>query len=250
MTLRAGQLLGNARWLDPGEPGLDAPAPLELITAVDVAYWGIRSSILSGEFGPGMQLKLQQLAGRYSISLIPVREALRLLQAEGLVESVRNKGARVAQISLAESLDVYRLRLVLETAALKLAFEHIDDELVEALMRHQRSMRKVFAKDPAGYLAMHQKLHFGLYSRCGSRWTMRMLGMVWNHSERWRRLALPSDINAPTEDHTGILLALKERDLQGACLALEQHIDLSIQLLERSFGSAADGDGVADHATC
>jgi len=74
--------------------------------------------------------------------------------------------------------------------------------------------------------------------------------MVWNHSERWRRLALPSDINAPTEDHTSILLALQERDLQGACMALEQHIDMSIQLLERSFGTAADGDGVADRATC
>src|ERR1700730_10276576 len=79
--------------------GFEGAEPLELITAVDVAYRGIRSSILSGEFEPGMQLKLQNLGDRYSISLIPVREALRLLQAEGLVESVRNKGARVAPIS-------------------------------------------------------------------------------------------------------------------------------------------------------
>jgi len=246
VTVRSGHPLGHPRWLDPGESGLDAPGPLELITAVDVAYWGIRSSILSGEFEPGMQLKLQHLGNRYSISLIPVREALRLLQAEGLVESVRNKGARVAQISLAETLDVYQLRLVLETSALKLAYEHIDDQLIEALLQQQKSMRRVFEKDPAEYLALHQKLHFRLYSRCGSRWTMRMLGLVWNHSERWRRLALPSDVNAPTEDHTRILLALKERDLQAACTALEQHIQMSVKLLQRSFGTAAAAGAVVD----
>jgi DNA-binding GntR family transcriptional regulator len=244
--MRAGQPLGNPRPLGLGGLGLDAPAPLELITAVDIAYWGIRSSILSGEFEPGMQLKLQQLGDRYSISLIPVREALRLLQAEGLVESVRNKGARVAAISLAETLDVYQLRLVLETAALKLAYEHVDDQLIETLLQYQKSMRGIFATDPAGYLALHQKLHFGLYSRCGSRWTMRMLGLVWNHSERWRRLALPSDVDAPTEDHTRILQALKNRDLRAACTALEQHIQMSVQLLQRSFGAAGAGSGAVD----
>src|SRR5207245_3165256 len=205
----------------------DGSEPLQLITAVDVAYHGIRTSILSGEFEPGMQLKLQNLGARYSISLIPVREALRLLQAEGLVESVRNKGARVAPISLAETIDVYRLRLVLETAALKLAFPHVDDELIEALEECQRDVRKIFAKDRLQYLALLQQLHFVIYCRCGSTWTVKMLGLVWSHSDRWRRGALPNDVNAKTEDHIPILAALKARNLRAACKALEQHIHLS-----------------------
>src|SRR5258708_20301440 len=81
-----------------GEYDFGRAEPLELITAVDVAYKGIRSSILSGEFEPGMQLKLQNLGNRYSISLIPVREALRVLEAEGLVESVRNNAAPLPPI--------------------------------------------------------------------------------------------------------------------------------------------------------
>jgi len=97
---RAGRAGGNDRAPGIDSTGFEGSEPLELITAVDVAYHGIRTSILSGEFEPGMQLKLQNLAGRYSMSLIPVREALRLLQAEGLVDSVRNKGARVASLSL------------------------------------------------------------------------------------------------------------------------------------------------------
>ncbi|MDQ6920865.1 MAG: GntR family transcriptional regulator [Candidatus Dormibacteraeota bacterium] len=217
------------------EPGFEAPEPLELITAVDVAYRGIRAAILSGEFEPGMQLKLQSLGDRYSISLIPVREALRLLQAEGLVESVRNKGARVAPISLAETLDVYRLRLVLETEALKLAYPHIDQQLVETLEHCQQEMRSIFDTDPVRYLALHQKLHFGLYSRCGSKWTLRMLGLVWSHSERWRRLALPTDVDAPTEDHTAILEALKRSDSRAAGKALEHHIQLSTRSLQRAL---------------
>ena len=213
----------------------DSPEPLELITAVDVAYHGIRTSILSGDFEPGMQLKLQNLADRYSISLIPVREALRLLQAEGLVESVRNKGARVAPISLAETIDVYRLRLVLETAAMRLAFPQIDAQLIEALEELQGDMRKIFATNRVLYLTLHQKLHFGIYSRCGSKWTMRMLGLVWSHSDRWRRMALPNDVNAQTEDHGPILSALKARDLRAACKALEHHIQLSVKLLEQTL---------------
>ncbi len=232
---RAGRSGGSDRTLEMQSSVFDGSAPLELITAVDVAYHGIRMSILNGEFEPGMQLKLQNLGDRYSISLIPVREALRLLQAEGLVESVRNKGARVASISLDETIDVYHLRLVLETTAMKLAFPHIDNELISALEKLQREMRRIFATDRIRYLALHQQLHYGIYSRCGSKWTMRLLGLVWSHSDRWRKMALPHDINTKTEDHDPILAALKARDLRAATKALERHIQLSVKLLQQTL---------------
>jgi GntR family transcriptional regulator, carbon starvation induced regulator len=210
--------------------------PLELITAVDVAYKGIRSSILSGDFEPGMQLKLQNLGNRYAISLIPVREALRVLEAEGLVESVRNKGARVAPISMADALDVYRLRLILETAALKMAFEHVDAELIDTLQQYQRAMRETFSTDRDNYLSLHHKLHFGIYNRSGSKWTLKMLGLLWSHSERWRRLSLPRiDLDAPTEDHSEIIAALRAGNLLAACTALEHHIQVSVESLESTL---------------
>ncbi len=223
-----------------GEEDLGAAEPLELITAVDVAYKGIRSSILSGEFEPGMQLKLQNLGNRYSISLIPVREALRLLEAEGLVESVRNKGARVAAISMADALDVYRLRMLLETTALRMAFDHIDDDLIKKLQQYQRDMRDTFSKDRLKYLSLHQQLHFGIYNRCGSKWTIKLLGLLWNHSERLRRLSLPKvDLNAVTEDHSAIITALRGRNLRAATNALEHHIQVSITSLETTLQPAS-----------
>jgi DNA-binding GntR family transcriptional regulator len=239
---------GKHEKAETAEFSLDETQPFELITAVDVAYKGIRSSILSGEFEPGMQLKLQHLGNRYSISLIPVREALRVLEAEGLVQTVRNKGARVAPLSMDEALDVYRLRLVLESVALKMAFEHVDDELVRTLQQYQREMREVFSSDRIKYLAIHQKLHFSIYSRCGSKWTLRMLALLWSHSERWRRLSLPRlSLQAPTEDHTAIISALRRRDLRAAGKALEHHIQVSVESLESTISAthlqerAADG---------
>lgn len=234
-----------ARQHELNEFVLGEPEPLELITAVDVAYKGIRSSILSGDFEPGMQLKLQNLGNRYSISLIPVREALRLLEAEGLVESVRNKGARVAPISMADALDVYRLRLILETAALKMAFEHVDDELLDTLQKYQRAMRETFSTNRNNYLSLHYRLHFGIYNRSDSKWTLKLLGLLWSHSERWRRLSLAKiDINAPTEDHSEILSALRARNLRAAIRALEHHIQVSVKSLESTLPTSNE-DGAA-----
>lgn len=229
-----------------GEKDFGGAEPLELITAVDVAYKGIRSSILSGEFEPGMQLKLQNLGNRYSISLIPVREALRLLEAEGLVESVRNKGARVAAISMGDALDVYRLRLLLETTALRMAFDHLDDDLIKKLQQYQREMRDTFSRDRLKYLSLHQQLHFGIYNRCGSKWTIKLLGMLWNHSERLRRLSLPKvDLNNVTEDHSAIITALRARDLEAATSALENHIQVSVKSLETTLATALSASSTA-----
>jgi DNA-binding GntR family transcriptional regulator len=234
-----------ARRQELNEFVLGEAEPMELITAVDVAYKGIRSSILSGDFEPGMQLKLQNLGNRYSISLIPVREALRVLEAEGLVESVRNKGARVAPISMADALDVYKLRLILETAALKMAFDQVDDELIETLQQYQRAMRETFSTNRNNYLSLHQKLHFGIYNRSGSKWTLKMLGLLWSHSERWRRLSLPRiDLNAPTEDHSEIIAALRTRNLRAACTALEHHIKVSVKSFESTLPTSNEDGAV------
>jgi DNA-binding GntR family transcriptional regulator len=164
---------------------------------------------------------------------------MRLLEAEGLVESVRNKGARVAPISMADALDVYRLRMLLETTALKMAFDHVDDDLIKNLQQYQRAMRDTFSTDRLKYLSLHQQLHFGIYNRCGSKWTLKILGLLWNHSERLRRLALPRiDLNAATEDHTAIISALRARNLRAATAALERHIQVSIKALETTLPTA------------
>jgi hypothetical protein len=72
---------------------------------------------------------------------------------------------------------------------------------------------------------------------------LKMLGLVWSHSDRWRRMALPNDVNAQTEDHGPILSALKTRDLRAACKALERHIHLSVKSLEQTVLAVPVGSG-------
>lgn len=104
---------------DPGEPVVDA-------------YRGVRSAIVEGRYAPGQRLVEQRIAADLGLSRTPVREALRRLEAEGLVVSERNRGASVRELSRAEVRDLYDLRIRLESYAAELAAERITaDELIE-----------------------------------------------------------------------------------------------------------------------
>ena len=86
-------------------------------TLVDVATRELREMILSGELQPGVQLVLTELAQRLSMSVMPVREAIGRLQAEGLVDQIPHRGARVSLVSAADLEDLYAVRIALETLA-------------------------------------------------------------------------------------------------------------------------------------
>src|SRR6478736_2795241 len=102
----------------------------DLTSSVELVYRRTRHDIVSGELAPGVPLRLQELAARNGVSMIPVREALRLLEAEGFVDIHRNKGARVAPFSKEDMLDVYRTRLVLESEALRQAVPNVTPQLI------------------------------------------------------------------------------------------------------------------------
>ncbi len=93
----------------------------EAVSLVDRVLDFVRDRILSGEYEPGARLRLQPLAEESGASLIPVREALRILETERLVETIPNRGARVAGISREDMEDLYRVRVLLETEAVRLS---------------------------------------------------------------------------------------------------------------------------------
>src|SRR5918994_6286654 len=107
----------------------------DLTSSVELVYQRTRRAILTGDYPPGSPLRLQELAARSGVSMIPVREALRLLEAEGFVESIPNRGARVAPLSLEDMLDVYRTRIVLEVEALRQAMPNITAPMLHKARR-------------------------------------------------------------------------------------------------------------------
>jgi DNA-binding GntR family transcriptional regulator len=101
--------------------------------AAEAAYEAIRAGIVSGDFARGQRLREEELAARVGVSRTPVREALRRLDAEGLVEFAPNRGARVTAWSGQELWDNYEVRAMLESYGARLAAERITDEELDAI---------------------------------------------------------------------------------------------------------------------
>lgn len=208
----------------------------DLTSSVELVYQRTRQAILTGDYAPGSPLRLQELAARSGVSMIPVREALRLLEAEGFVESVPNRGARVAPLSMEDMLDVYRTRLVLEVEALTQAFPKITPAVLTKAHRFNAKIVKQFAQKGYAEYNDHRAFHFTLYEPSGSKWLMRMIAIVWDHTERYRRQgASQATPESARQEHELILDRLADRDVDGATAALREHLERSVEKFTALF---------------
>jgi DNA-binding GntR family transcriptional regulator len=215
-------------------------------TFVDAVYHHTREAILGGTYPPGMPLRLQELAAANKVSLIPVREALRLLEADKLVETIPNKGARVAKVSLEDVRDAYTTRIALEVEALNRAYRRLTPEaLAAAAQLKDRMMEQFKSGNSAAGFELHRQLHFSLYQPSESKWLLRFIDVLWDHTERYRRLATPlhRDLDEVGEEHARVLDALERRDKKAALRALREHLQHTASLLAELPGS--DREAVA-----
>jgi DNA-binding GntR family transcriptional regulator len=207
-----------------------------IVSSVELVYRRTQRAILQGDYPPGSPLRLQQLARSNAVSLIPVREALRMLEAEGFVESIRNRGARVSPLSPADVLDVYRCRMVLEAEALRQAFPRFTPEKIARLSKlHDRVIAYLPKQNPAYYEA-HKALHFAWYEESQSKWLMRMIAILWGHTERYRKLATPRVVHEDGRSgHGPVIEALAKHDAEGAVKALQRHLQHTVDLVQQIY---------------
>jgi len=210
-------------------------------SAVDRAYRLTREAILTGEYPPGFPLRVGEIAERSGVSSIPVREALRRLEAERFVESVANKGARVADLSFPDLADAYRLRILLEVEAVRLALPELAEEDLERARGLLEDMTRLWSEGriEEGHEA-HRRLHFLIYEKAGSTWLLNVISSIWDHTERYRRVALrwgaePEELGPR---HEQMLEALHGRDLDAVTAAVRQHFEEPMRAIEnRARGS-------------
>jgi len=190
-------------------------------TRVDHVYEQLRANIILGRHRPGSPLRLHELVEEYGVSLIPIREALRRLEVERLVENLPNRGARVATASAEEVEDAYETRRILESEALRQAWDFLDDEVIE---RAETLLLQMFDAFGAGDMRRgaecHRRFHFTIWQQANSTWLDHLIRILWSHTERYRNLALILHAPAPADDeyHTLLLDAIRRKDL-GAALA-------------------------------
>jgi len=192
-------------------------------------YANIKRDILIGSYGLREQLQVDQLARKYAVSKTPIREALSLLQAEGLVEIVPRVGYFTTSLSVKEIENLFELRFILEDNAGRLAAQRISD----AEWAELNAMHGLYVMgDTSTYLPWleyNRQFHYGVAAASHNGELAEMVGRVLDRLERvhWRVLDRLPFTPADVESHVAILKALRRRDARAVSSAIAGHIHAS-----------------------
>jgi DNA-binding GntR family transcriptional regulator len=184
----------------------------------------IRKAMISGRIAPGTWLREAQLATHIGVSRIPVREALARLEAEGMVERVPYRGARVVRLTLDQVTESFMLRSLLEGAAAKLATSHVVPEEITKLrdlITHLEEYARVGKNDELPPL--HREIHSLIYNRCGSVKLIRWLNELYNQFPRSLRLSHRFDTQP--QEYRSIVKAIEAGDAELAGRLMSVHIE-------------------------
>ena len=196
----------------------------------------IRSAIMSGIFVPGERLPQDHLAGLLEVSRMPIRSALRQLESEGLVEFHPHRGARVRALSEAEISDLYELRILVETFALRRTVAAIDEEQLIELDQAAEGL-----ESPAGqtnWFEARQEFYRALYS-IGN--TPRVVSTIMQfRAEVGRYTSDLVDLRSTT--HRDLLERIRSQDPDFAASWLEAHLRQVAQELKKQVSDAQHAD--------
>jgi DNA-binding GntR family transcriptional regulator len=199
----------------------------------DVAYHELRRMVLSGELPAGSRLAQYVLAEQLQMSITPLREAIRRLSSEGLIELDNHKDARVSTISAAEARQLFEVRLALDPAAVELAAERRTDDDIALMRATVGRLLPVTRKWGEDALSAHSDFHRALYVASHNDVLIKMLDDLWAKSDRYRRLGLelPAGEEPRTidlEEHHQILDLVVAGDIAGAGALTRRHIQKSL----------------------
>lgn len=193
-------------------------------TATEFVEAAMREAILNGALPAGAPLRQEELAAAFGVSRMPVREALRQLEARALVEFHPHRGAVVAEISAEDSADIGAIRAALEPAALRLSLPRLgpaDFTLAGELIAEMDA-----ETDPGRMGELNRRFHMTLYARAGRP---RLLDLVEQHlaaADRYLRFQFAALGYHPRsqDEHHALLAACRAGDADAACAAVVDHI--------------------------
>lgn len=198
------------------------------------AYDRIKESILQGYFAPGMRLSQVRIAERLGLSRTPVREALRLIEKEGLVTSERGRQIVISSTSMADLDELYALRVKLDTATVKLSVTDLTSEDLDEMQTCLATMDAHEAlKDFAIFDEAHRLFHMIAIRRAGPR-HVDYSAQLNEHAERYRRIymAHTGSRSQSRTEHAAIFAACTRRDGdQVACLLAEHYARIALTII-------------------
>ncbi len=221
--------------------------PVAPASVVDQVTAEIRRSILDGSLPPGESFSITDLCRKLQVSHIPVREALRRLEGQGVLQLRPGRSAVVAPIDAADLRSIYRLRKLIEVDLAGRAVTLLDDQDLAQL----ESAVAAFSTQPADpdlVLDKHHEFHLDLLRPAASSWDIRVLELLWRASERYARLAFsdslldPDAVARQAKAHKAIVEAVRSRSPAQLRKELRAHLEVNeamiLQGIERTAPSA------------
>lgn len=215
-------------------PDTPEASPIAIPSVADVVYQRLRRDIARGDYRPG-PLRIKTLTDRFRVSATPVREALRRLEADGLV-TLRNRQIAVNALSVSEMREIYAIRALLEAFALRQAGPHIyrDTTVLRKLTLLIDAMDR-FETSPDEWRAADEEFHTLLYRAAGMRRLDAIIRVLWVAVEPYLRLYVSSatSFRAAQEQHRLLLSHLEAGEFDAAGQVMQQHLYGTRDLLTR-----------------
>lgn len=216
-------------------------------TVAESVYRRLRHELVAGRLEPGRRLREQELAAALAVSRTPVREAVRRLAQEGLLELEANRGVRVPELHPDEALAIYEVRERLERMAARLAARHAGDEGREALRARLTTMETLTDDDPAAHVLADDAFHGAIARLSGNPVLAELIERLADRVVRVK--VLTRDLNVSDmarAQHRQIAEAILAGDEHRAELAMSRHIRGNLAIVMERLTAVADA--IADTA--
>jgi DNA-binding GntR family transcriptional regulator len=212
------------------------PIPLRGVSMHDGVAARLRAMVFDGELSPGSFIDEKALAEAWAVSRTPLREALKVLAAEGLVELVPHRGCRVVELTEADADALFPVMALLEGRCAFEAATKADDTALAHLQRLHEALEHHAARhDIDGYYRANHDFHSAVQQLAANRWLDRVTGDLRRFMRLMRgaQLALPGRIDASINEHRVLIDAFTQRDAPRAERAMHDHLLAQLAALKK-----------------
>ncbi len=212
---------------------------MQIESIADLAKGHIQVWIIKGEYQPGQQLKEEEIAARLDISRPPVREAFKMLEAEGLVIRRPRRGVFVTEMTEKDVWEAYTLKAALYEMAMELAMNTISESQIQELEAVVRRMENCVQAEPVdllGYQEYHRNFHNQILVISGHQRLKKISDSIHNQVSRfsYKSLQNRNHLDSSVRYHRQILDAIKDQDSALACKFMKEHVLNAIDAFRES----------------
>jgi len=208
----------------------------ESVTAQETVLRELRLLIASGTLEPGQQVVQDSLASSLGVSRVPLREALKVLEGEGQVTYHPHRGYFVADLSVEDLVEVYRIRSLLEDEAIRVGVPLLTDEDIEYLEYILNDVETAAkSQDVSAVTAANRRFHFALFEASNMPRLVRLIKNQWDATDAYRGVyfAAPANLAHMNQEHRTMVQALKSRDVEKSIALQAAHRENSVSVVSQ-----------------